>query len=104
MRPLGIAYANGHEKIVQFLIHEEADRQWKDGSRECLLHFAARGPDHGLTRAHLNDEHDVDSEGFPGAILLHCAAAHGRRLNGELLIAAKADLEQRNSDRETPLW
>lgn len=76
----------GKESVLKSLLDKEVDFEAKD--REGFS----------------NDEHDVDSKGFPGAIPLHCAAAHGRRLNGELLIAAKADLDQRNSDGEIPLW
>jgi len=104
MRPLGIACANGHEEIVQSLMQAGADRKWTNGRGEGLLHLAARGPNHDLTRALLDDGHDVDSYAYMRVRPLHCAAAHDRRLNGELLIAAEADLEQPDNDGETPLW
>lgn len=104
MRPLAIAYENGHEGIVHLLHREEADKEWRNGASESLLHIASRGPKPALIQELLNDGYDVNSMGCMDASPLHCAAEYGRRLNGELLIAANANLEHRTWYGKTPLW
>jgi ankyrin repeat protein len=101
--PLGIAAANGHKNIAEFLLDHGANVNGVDGLEQAPLHMAAEHGSADVAKLLLDRGADVDARDVAGATPLGWAALWGQKVVASLLIARGALVNARALSGKTPL-
>ncbi|XP_072032763.1 transient receptor potential cation channel subfamily A member 1-like [Amphiura filiformis] len=103
MTPLLLASANGHHRVVKFLIKMGADIASRNDDRRSPLALAARNNELRVLNALIDNNADVNAMDKDRNTALHLCAQYGHEAPTRLLLNSGADLRLQNVYGHYPL-